>query len=306
MKNISRVLLLALSAVLLLGTLTACDPSDYAASDQIIIDAKDLSGYVGKEDVVIIDMQDEEGYAAGHVPGAVNIQVSSVLVNLPVDNMLASPAKVANVLGAAGISNSTQVVIYDEGRSLNASRMWWTMLVYGHDNVKVVSGGVPAIQAAGVELTAERPSITPATFEVTDRREEYVADMRTVQNQVDDPQENVILLDVRSFEEYETEGKIPGSILYPHTKNFYSDGTLIDTQATRINYIEQGVRAENEIITYCRTSMRSAVTFLRLYDAGYRNIKMYDGAWLEWSSNPNNPIDIPEGGSVPHSSQDNS
>ena len=45
--------------------------------------------------------------------------------------------------------------------------------------------------------------------------------------------------------------------------------------------------------------MRAAPVFLQLYNAGYRNIQIYDGAYLEWSSNPNNPVDIPSGMAAP-------
>lgn len=305
MKTKVRILALAL-CLSMLAVLSGCDTSQYAASDEIIIEAAQLSQYVGKDGVVIVDMQAQEDYAEAHVPGAVNIPVSSVLVNLPVENMLASKGKITSVLGNAGIGNDTQVVIYDEGRSLNASRLWWSMLVYGKENVKVVSGGLPAIQRAGIALTDEAPEVTPAEFTATDRRDEFLTDMRAVRQQVDDPQKGVILLDTRSNQEYLDEGKIPGSLMYDYINNFYKDGTFINTQAARINYIEKGVRTGNEVILYCRTSMRAAVSFLRLYDAGYRNLKIYDGAWLEWTASGANPVDAPAGGAAQNSVRDGS
>lgn len=298
MKRGKRVLVFAL-CLALLAALSGCKRAEYAASDTIIIDASALPEYIGKEGVVIVDMQDAEGYANAHVTGAVHIQISSVLVNLPVENMLAPKGKVSTVLGEAGIGNDTQVVIYDEGGSLGASRLWWTLLVYGHDNVKVVSGGLRAIKAAGIELTMDRPEIVPAEFTVEDRTKEYAATMKDVRQQVDEPDPNVILLDTRTDAEVETEGKIPGAIVDDYANNFYNDGTFLDTQATRINYMELGVRPENEVIMYCKTSMRAAVTFLCLYDAGYRNLKLYDGAWLEWNASGTNPIDAPTGAPAP-------
>lgn len=305
MKTKVRILSLGLCLCMLMA-LSGCDTSQYAASDEIIIEAASLAEYIGKDGVVIVDMQAEEDYASAHVPGAVHIPIISVLVNLPVENMLASKGKITSVLGAAGIGNDTQVVIYDEGRTLNASRLWWSMLVYGKDNVKVVSGGMPAIQKAGIELTDVVPEITPEEFTATDRKADYVADMRAVRQQADEPRDGVILLDTRSNQEYLDEGKIPGSLMYDYMNNFYKDGTLISTQAARINYIEKGVRAENEVIIYCRTSMRAAVTFLRLYDAGYRNLKIYDGAWVEWTASGANPVDAPAGGAAQNSVRDGS
>ena len=45
---------------------------------------------------------------------------------------------------------------------------------------------------------------------------------------------------------------------------------------------------------FCKTSIRAAQTYLAMYNAGYRNLKLYDGAWVEWSANPMNPIFVVE------------
>lgn len=304
MKILSRFLAFSLCICIPIVS-SACSQPDYGPSGQIIIDAQSLSDYIGKDGVVIVDMQSEENYAGAHVQGAVNIQVSSVLINLPVDNMLAPRAKIASVLGEAGIDNHTQIIIYDDGDCMKASRLWWSILVYGYDNVRVINGGIDAIRAAGIPLTADNTVVTARKFTTEDRREQYVADMRAVLSQVDNPQKNVILLDTRSDREYLESGKIPGAVMYDYIKNYYSDGTLMNIQATRINYIQQDIRAENKIILYCQTSMRAAVTFLCLYDAGYRHLKMYDGSYLEWSASGSNPVDM-QNGAAPAGPRDSS
>ncbi len=301
-----RIISVVLAAVCIAALFSGCGSVSYAESDQIIIPAKELADYIGQDNTVIVDMQAEEDYLTSHIPGAVNIQLGDITVNLPVENMLAPKGKIAKVLGGSGIDNSTTVVIYDEGRSLNSARLWWSMLVYGHDNIKVVSGGLPAIQAQGLAMTADLPEITPKEFVVEDRRDQYLVEMKDVLALLDHPDPNVILLDTRSDEEYLEQGKIPGAVMHNYTKNFYKDGTYLDTQATRINYIESGIRPENEMILYCRTSMRAAVSFLRLYDAGYRNLKLYDGAFLEWSASGQNPVEMPDGAPVAAGGRNNS
>jgi thiosulfate/3-mercaptopyruvate sulfurtransferase len=139
------------------------------------------------------------------------------------------------------------VVIYDEGRSLNTSRLWWTLLVYGHDQVRVVSGGFPAIKAAGISLNSVMPKVAAREFTVTDNRKLYLATMQDVRKQIDEPDPDVILLDTRIEAEYQAEGKIPGALLMDYVRNFYKDGTFFDTRATRINYLEQGIRAESTV-----------------------------------------------------------
>ena len=78
------------------------------------------------------------------------------------------------------------------------------------------------------------------------------------------------------------------------TKNNFDDGTYRPVQHIRIRYLEQNVDYDDTVIMFCKTSIRGAQTYLALYNAGYRDLKLYDGAWVEWSANPANPIYKPE------------
>ncbi len=298
-KKLTIILALALSMTLL----TACNPSTYAESDRKIISAKELAGYLERDDVVVVDMQSAEDYTAGHLPGAVNIQKDDIVVSVPVENSLTSKNKLQSLLGEKGIGNDTTIIAYDSNK-LNAPRFFWTLLMYGNENVLVVDGGIAAIKKAGLTLTADSPEITPVEYAAGEKQTQWLAERSDVLDQVNDPDPNVALLDVRSDEEYQEVGKVPSSIMWNYLDNYYSDGTFKNTETIRINYIQKDLRPEKEIIIYCQTSMRAAPVFLRLYDAGYRNIKIYDGAYLEWSSNPNSPIEMPSGGSVAPSTKD--
>ncbi len=280
--------------------LTACNTSTYADSGKKIIPASSLAQYIGKENVVIVDMQSAEGYVQAHVEGAVNITQEDIVINVPVKNMLTSKSKIQKLLGEKGIGNDTQLVVYDDNK-MNAARFFWTMLMYGNQNVLVVDGGLTAIKAAGFTMTEVVPEPVPVEYVAGDKDTKWLATMQDVLQQVNEPDKNVVLLDVRTDAEYASSGKVPSSILWDYADNFYKDGTFKNVETTRINYLNKGMPPEKTIIMYCQTSMRAAPVFLRLYDAGYRNIKLYDGAYLEWSSNPSNPIDMPSGSVVPSS-----
>lgn len=253
---------------------------------------------MGKENVVLVDMQSPEDYGKEHLEGAVNITTDDIVINVPVKNMLTSKKKMERVMGEHGISNDTRVIAYGSDKN-SASRLLWSLFMYGHENVKVVDGGFEAIKAAGLTTTAEVPSITEAVFTAGEPSSEWLVDSSRVLEQVNNPQDNVVLLDVRSEEEYYAEGKVPTSIMMDYVGNFFSDGTFKTTEITKINYLENEIYPEDEIIIYCKTSFRAAPVFVQLYEAGYRNIKLYDGAFLEWSSNSDNPIEMPEGAAAP-------
>jgi thiosulfate/3-mercaptopyruvate sulfurtransferase len=297
-QSIAKKLTFSLLILLLTVAVTACNPSDYAETDPQIISAADFSQLIsGDEDLVIVDMQSAEDYSKGHVEGAVNIVKDDIVINVPVDNMLTSKSKFERAMSAAGIDNDSTILIYDNDK-MSAARLWWTFLMYGNENARVVDGGVRAIEAAGIELTSSKTSVTETTYVAGEKNKAYLADISDVKKQIDEPDPNLVLLDVRTDEEYAESGKIPSSIMMDFNKVFYKDGTFKDVETTRINFIDNGMRPEKQIILYCKTSMRAAPVFLSLYNAGYRNIKLYDGAYLEWSSNPNNPIELPSGTSV--------
>jgi thiosulfate/3-mercaptopyruvate sulfurtransferase len=299
-KNLTFFLLVVMLAIVI----SACNPSEYEETTSQIISAASLPELMsGDGSLVVVDMQSPEDYAAGHVEGAVNITKDDIVINVPVENMLTSKSKFERLMGEKGIDNDATIIIYDNDR-MSAARLWWTFLVYGNENARVVDGGLEAIKSAGIDLTKQVPSVRSAVYTAKDKNKAWLADMSEVMGQLDEPNSNVVLLDVRTDQEYIESGKIPSSIMYDYINVFYTDNTFKNVQTTRINFIDNGMRPEKEIIMYCRTSMRAAPVFLSLYQAGYRNIKIYDGAYLEWSSNPNNPIEMPAGASALPSKKD--
>lgn len=303
MSRFAKKITIFFAMVMLVSLFTGCNTHKYAKTEEsLIVSAEELKDYIGKENVVIVDMQSADGYAAGHVEGAVNIQNADIMINVPVNNMLTSAKKMETLMGSKGITNDTLVIVYDTNK-MSASRLLWSLFMFGHEKVKVVDGGLDAIKAADITLTTEVPVIKETTFTVKEPSQNWLATKKDVLNQVNNPDENVILYDVRSDQEYYDEGKIPTSIMREYINNFYSvDGTFKSVQTTRIDHLKLGINPENEIIIFCKTSMRACPVFVQLYEAGYRNIRIYDGAYLEWTSDSTNPVDMPEGVQAPQKS----
>lgn len=294
MKQVSRVLLLFILFTSIVMFLAGCSSSNAADEGQYIIDAKTLNGYIGKAETVIVDMQKPEDYAKAHVAGAVNIPLGEIVINQPVANMLAPKDQIEKVLGAKGISNNSMILIYDNNKNMEAARLWWTLKMYGHDNAKVVSGGMKAIELAKLELTAEKPSVTAVNYTAKDKDIKWLSTIDEVKLIAENPSDKVILLDTRSNEEY-AEGFIPNAVLYNFEENNFKDGTYKPVDHIKLQYMEDKITPDKEIVMYCKTSVRAAQSFLALYNAGYRNLKVYDGAWLEWelSQKPVEPEVIP-------------
>lgn len=282
MRSLSKVLLLLLTASLVISA-AGCSSTNAADEGQYIIEAKEAAGYIGKQDAVIVDMQKPEDYAKAHIKGAVNITLSDLVINTPVPNMLAPKTQIEDVLGSKGIAADTMVIIYDNNKNMEAARMWWTLKIYGHQNAKVISGGFNALQAARLEMTADIPAIAAVKYTAREMDASMIATIDEVKALANQPQNNVILLDTRTKEEFD-QGTIPGSVLFDFNENNYKDGSYKKVIDTKIQYLENNITTDKTIIMYCKTSVRAAQTYLALYNAGYRNMKVYDGAWLEWEA----------------------
>ncbi len=289
-NRIFGILVLFSAVILVFG----CGNGKYAESGGLIIDAETAIELVDSHGWVLLDAQKNTSYKKEHVDGAVNIQRSQVNVKRKVPNMLAPASKLAEVAGAAGIKNDTNLVIYDDNKNMDSARLAWTFMIYGHaGQIRIVSGGLQALKSAGEEIVKGSTSSAPVKYVTGDFDSSMIIDKEGVLKFIDNPPENYAIIDSRSDEEYNA-GTIPGSIHIDYLKNNFSDNTYKPVQQIRILYKDNGIMPEDEIIIFCKSSIRAAETWAALYNAGYRNIKIYDGAWLEWGSDESLPVYVPE------------
>ncbi|MFP4432623.1 MAG: sulfurtransferase [Spirochaetaceae bacterium] len=247
-----------------------------------------------RDDAVLVDARPGVDYNREHIEGAVSVSRADIVVNSPFPALLAPPEQIENAFGRRGISNDSLILAYDDSGNMDAARLWWTLKVYGHHDVKVVSGGYAALRSAGAQVTSSAHTHTQATFSTEAPDQSMMISAKEIRDWVNDPDPSVFLIDTRSEEEYITDGAIPGAILLDYAGNNFSDGEYRPPRHIRIRYLEVGVDFDDTAYIYCHTSIRAAQTYLAMYNAGYRNLRLYDGAWVEWSANPMNPIFEPE------------
>lgn len=307
MKRSSKMLIISFLLIFSISSLlVGC--STYTSSSTTgteIIEANNAIKFTDDKNAVFVDMQSKAAYDKSHVAGAVNIVMANIVDSTIIPNMLASKETIEKVLGNAGIKNDMTVIVYDDNNNMEAARFWWTLKVYGHNNVKVVSGGIKALKAAGAKQTTDMPVRFAETYTAKDADKSMIATMEDVRNQVNNPDKNVVLLDTRTQQEYDA-GTIPSSVLINYIDNNYADGRYKSVQDIKMMYLDKKIKPENTVIMYCKTSVRGAETYLALYNAGFRNLKLYDGAWSEWSADPSNPVQTPSGNNVKPGKSDNS
>lgn len=137
-----------------------------------LISAEELAAALDDPDLRIADVRwslaapggGRDAYATAHLPGAVFVDLESVLTAAtgPGRHPLPDPAAFAAALAALGIGDGHRVVAYDDAGGTVAARLWWMLDALGHTRAAVLDGGIGAWRAAGLPVTAEVPTFRPA------------------------------------------------------------------------------------------------------------------------------------------------
>ena len=126
----------------------------------VLITAGELAELVKKEPCVIIDTRNPDAYAAGHLPGAVNVHdVFTFLATSTPEGIHELKTKFADAFGAAGLSGKETAVIYEQ--SMNSGfgqscRGYYLLTMLGYPKIKVLHGGFDAWKAVDPRDGARR------------------------------------------------------------------------------------------------------------------------------------------------------
>ncbi len=236
-------------------------------------------------------------YEAGHIPGAVHLDIDTDLSAKegPGRHPLPNRRDFERTMARIGVSRDIHVIAYDEGTGSPAPRLWWLIRIFGHDKVSVLDGGLKLWQGEGRPVTTEIPSFREGTFTGRTRHVSLV-DKNTVDRLRDDP--NVLLIDARAPERYRGEvepidarpGHIPGAENFPFTKAIDpASGRFLPPERLREEFEKIGVGTAKTLICYCGSGVTACTNLLALRRAGF-DAKLYEGSWSEWSKDPELPV----------------
>ncbi|HLH61254.1 MAG TPA: sulfurtransferase [Ktedonobacteraceae bacterium] len=275
------------------------------AHPEALVDADWVEAHLHDPNVRLIEVDvDTAAYDQGHIPGAVGFNWKKELQDQVVRAPL-SKEHLEELLGRAGVSNDTTIVVYGDNNNWFAAWAFWILKYYGHNDVRLLDGGRVKWLADKREITTEVPSYPPTTYHASEPK----TDIRALRDQVlaEIGKSNVALVDVRSPGEYSGEllapanlpqegaqrgGHIPGAANIPWGTAVREDGTFKSAEELREIYGSKGVTPDKEVIAYCRIGERSSHTWFALhYLLGYPHVRNYDGSWTEWGSLIGVPIE---------------
>ncbi|MDQ1713532.1 MAG: thiosulfate/3-mercaptopyruvate sulfurtransferase [Frankiaceae bacterium] len=241
-------------------------------------------------------------YAAGHLPGAVFADLDRDLAAPPGAggrHPLPDAAAFEDAMRRHGVGAGVPVVVYDAAdASAAAARAWWLLRYFGHDDVRVLDGGLRAWTEAGLPLVADVPAATRGDF-VARPGGMPLLDAGAAAALAREG----VLLDARAAERYRGEvepvdpvaGHVPGAVSAPATGNVDAAGRLLPAAALRDRFAALGADGSRPVGAYCGSGVTAAQEVLALAVAGVP-AALYAGSWSDWVTDPARPVEISGGG----------
>jgi thiosulfate/3-mercaptopyruvate sulfurtransferase len=269
---------------------------------QLLVSPKELATMIagsGARRPLVLDLRPPEAYVAGHIPGAIHLDLWGVsLIDTDPAPLHAFMWMIEHVLASHGVTSATPVVVYDDQSGIRAARAFWFLEYFGHPAVRLLDGGFTAWTAGGLEIT--RDAAPPPKSEWTGAREERtIATWRDVRGALEKP--DVVILDTRTDGEYcgttvraRRGGAIPGAVHIEWTRNLTHEGDFKPARELKQMYEDAGVTPDREVITYCQGGYRAAHSYLALRLLGYAKVRTYVGSWKEWGDREELPVEVPK------------
>jgi thiosulfate/3-mercaptopyruvate sulfurtransferase len=284
-----------------------------APTADLFISAQDAKALVGNPGVVFVFAGNEAAYKKGHISGSAHAFAHDLQYLDDVKKCGGLPMCEANAestIGGLGIDNNTTVIAYEDGKGVNESGIWFFLQTYGHENVKIMTGGTSDWAAAGFPLeTGDGDKPARKSFDAKPDRS-MIATLDDVKRASGS---GALILDARhKLEEYTGQdlkdgmknagahvtvsrgGHIPGAIFSPWSKYagnktgvaakpvFKSTASL---KKSLVRLETKGYTPDSELITYCHVGLgRGSFQYLAMQLAGHENIKLYMGSWSEYGS----------------------
>jgi thiosulfate/3-mercaptopyruvate sulfurtransferase len=273
------------------------------ARNDVLVTADWAQENLGTPGLVFVEVdEDTSAYDGGHLEGAVKLDWKQDLQD-PLRRDYLDKSAFEALLSSRGIGNDDTVVLYGGNNNWFAAYAYWYFKIYGHRDVKLMDGGrkkweldgrplsKDAVQRPATQYVASEPDLSIRAF-----RDEVVAAIGSKN-----------LVDVRSPDEFsgkilapahlpqeqsQRAGHVPTAINIPWSKAANEDGTFKSDEQLAALYGEQGFDDSKETIAYCRIGERSSHTWFVLSELlGKKNVKNYDGSWVEYGSLVGVPIE---------------
>lgn len=240
-----------------------------------------------------------EAYAAGHIDGAIYVDLENDLSGSKTGGNGRHPLPEADQWARTrqrlGIDSATHVIAYDSHGSVYASRLWWMLRATGHSKVQVLDGGLESWK--GKTSTA---ILAPAPLEQQPRSRPFAGLVLLDEILGNLASQRKSIVDARSPDRFHGQnetldpvaGHIPGSLNRFYKCNlegdaFKSPAMLRDEFSDLL-----GNTRTSDVVHSCGSGVTACHNLLAMEHAGLSGSLLYAGSWSEWCADPERPVEL--------------
>jgi thiosulfate/3-mercaptopyruvate sulfurtransferase len=241
-----------------------------------------------------------DDFEKGHIPGAqfcdVSRDVSDTAQTL--NFMRPTPDAFAEAMRRFGIGNGTRIVTYSTGNPWWATRVWWLLREFGHDNAAVLNGGWQKwVKEDRPIETGPGTARPPGDFVVRQVRNLMVG-KDAVKAAIGDA--GICTLNAllpaqhvgQGGSSYGRPGRIAGSVNVPAAELLDPEtNTFLPPEVLRQRLGAVGALAR-PVIAYCGGGIAASADALILTMLGHTDVKIYDASLSEWAKDDSLPMEV--------------
>lgn len=196
-----------------------------------------------------------------------------------------------------GIDKDSTILLYDRWGIYSSPRAWWMFKYMGLEEVYVIDGGLPAWKLEGFEITNSYSDVAKVGNFESHPKTEWIVDINELKALVG--KNDIQIIDARSAGRFAgttpeprmglKSGHIPGSKNIPFDQvlngiYFQPEGSLKPIYADKTSTVGQNIFT-------CGSGITASILALGAYELGFNNLRVYDGSWSEWGSDPTSIVD---------------
>ncbi|MCG7872594.1 MAG: rhodanese-like domain-containing protein [Candidatus Thiodiazotropha lotti] len=239
---------------------------------------------------------------SGHIPGAAlvpwkEVRAKRTVDGIPLIKLVPTQSEMESLMQKHGVNKNSAVVITMKGAQSKdvtfATRLYWQMKYWGHENVAVLDGGTAAWDAAGHALSRDKSKPSMGNWTAGSPNTSIMATTAEVEHaigngtQIMDGRTEDFFLGTTYKKKYVyAPGHIPSSKVFPHELlvNGEKAATFLPAKKIAALMKAKGMDANAQTITYCDSGHLSTGHWFIMHELlGNKNVKQYDGSMHEWT-----------------------
>jgi len=238
----------------------------------------------------------QAAYEAGHIPGAVFVELDTVLSEPHEDDRggrhpLATPERFAGGLARLGIGDGDTVIAYDDAGGVTAARLVWMLRAIGHE-AALLDGGLAVWPKEDLHKGAPAARL-PVSFTPVAWPRELLTSIDEVASATS------VLIDARDADRFAggapdpvdpRSGHIPGARSVPTREHLDAAGRIATPERLRARFAQAGVTPGTPVVSYCGSGVTACHNLLAMERAGLGPGRLFPGSWSQWSRDPDRPV----------------